>query len=105
MSVKNACVSAKILCSLGISNIKNYNPEPGEKIIIAADNDGIESKTNQVIEKAARSLEEKGAYTAIITPDTKGDFNDLKQNLDKEKFAEKMDSLFASASKDLVAKV
>ena len=34
-------------------------------------------------------LTKKGACTAFIAQETKGDYDDLKQNLDKEKFAEK----------------
>ena len=34
-------------------------------------------------------LRKKGTCTAFIAQDTKGDYDDLKQNLDQEKFAEK----------------
>ena len=37
----------KTLCSLGISNIKNYEPTQGQKIIIASDNDGRNSITEK----------------------------------------------------------
>ena len=43
--VKTANINIKTLCSLGIGNIKNYEPASYEKIIIAADNDGKDSIT------------------------------------------------------------
>ena len=46
----------KTLCSLGISNIKNYAPSKGEQIIIASDNDGIDSITEKTIKNAKASL-------------------------------------------------
>ena len=70
----------KILCSLGISNIKNYQPNPGEKIIIAADNDGSNSNTIKTIESAKLALEEKGAFVEIVRPEKEGDFNDILQD-------------------------
>ncbi|MDC0864824.1 AAA family ATPase, partial [Rickettsiaceae bacterium] len=71
----------KTLCSLGISNIKNYEPIQGQKIIIAADNDGKNSITDKTIESAKSALEEKGAFVEIVRPEKEGDFNDvLKQD-------------------------
>ena len=70
----------KILCSLGINNISNYKPSKGEKIIIAADNDGENSITNRTIEKAKSLLEEKGAYVETVRPEVQGDFNDMLKN-------------------------
>lgn len=70
----------KILCSLGINNISNYQASIGEKIIIAADNDGENSITNRTIEKAKSLLEEKGAYVETVRPEMHGDFNDMLKN-------------------------
>ena len=70
------------LCSLGISNIKNYEPTQGQKIIIASDNDGQNSITEKTIENAKASLEKKGAFVEIVKPARQGDFNDILQ--DKE---------------------
>ena len=67
----------RILCSLGVSNIKNYPTKLGEKIIIAADNDGISSNTSKTIENAKLVLEEKGAFVEIVQPAKEGDFNDV----------------------------
>ena len=67
----------RILCSLGISNIKNYPVRKEEKIIIAADNDGPDSITGKTVLNAKVLLEEKGAFVEVVKPDRKGDFNDL----------------------------
>lgn len=67
----------RILCSLGINNIKNYDPKKGEKIIIAADNDGPDSITGKTVLNAKVLLEEKGAFVEVVKPDRNGDFNDL----------------------------
>ena len=67
----------RILCSLGISNIKNYRAREGEKIIIAADNDGPDSITGKTVLNTKVLLEEKGAFVEVVKPDRKGDFNDL----------------------------
>lgn len=67
----------KIVCSLGISNIKNYQPVSGEKILIAADNDGIDAVTNVTIDTAKYELIKKGAFVEIVRPSNPGDFNDI----------------------------
>ncbi|MFK7974359.1 MAG: AAA family ATPase, partial [Rickettsiaceae bacterium] len=74
---EHSAKTEKTLCSLGISNIKNYQPKLGEKIIIAADNDGANSVTNKTIENAKIALQEKGAYVEIVRPEKEGDFNDV----------------------------
>ena len=63
----------KTLCSLGISNIKNYRPSKAEKIIIAANN-AITAKT---IENAKAELQAKGAIVEIVRPELQGDFNHM----------------------------
>jgi len=70
-------MKTQIICSLGISNIKNYQPTLGEKIIIAADNDGVGSNTYKTIENARVRLEEKGAFVQVVMPSKDGDFNDV----------------------------
>ena len=60
LSIKEARINGKILCSLGISNIKNYIPQKGEQIIIAADNDGDNSITNKTIMEASNILSQQG---------------------------------------------
>lgn len=79
LSIKQAGIEidAKILCSLGISNIKNYTPIKGERILIAGDNDGDGASSVDVTNKAKEELENKGAIVAIVTPETIGDFNDI----------------------------
>jgi hypothetical protein len=75
-------MKTQIICSLGINNIKNYHPKQGEKIIIAADNDGTNSITHQTIEKAKIELKQKSAFVEIAKPEKHGDFNDILK--DKE---------------------
>ena len=69
--------NSKILCSLGINNISNFQPSKGEKIIIAADNDGEHSVTDKTINSGKITLESRGAYVEIVRPLKEGDFNDL----------------------------
>ena len=92
-SEKKGIEQIRILCSLGISNIKNYVPKKGEKIIIAADNDGPDSITGKTVLNAKVLLEEKGAFLEVVKPDRKGDFNDLL----KAGESKLINSLFASA--------
>jgi Ti-type conjugative transfer relaxase TraA len=83
----------QILCSLGISNIKNYRAKKGEKIIIAADNDGEDSITGKTTLNAKVLLEEKGAFVEVVKLDKQGDFNDLLKAGDSKL----INSLFAPA--------
>lgn len=80
LSIQEAGVphNAKILCSLGVSNIKNYTPFKGEKILLCADNDGVGASSLKAIEGARNALEEKGAIVNVVMPKTAGaDFNDV----------------------------
>jgi len=81
----NKEIQVKVLCSLGISNIKNYHPASGEKIIIAADNDGEHAVTSKTLDKAKDELQAKGALVAVVRPDRVGDFNDVLQQDNKAK--------------------
>jgi hypothetical protein len=90
----------QILCSLGISNIKNYRAKKGEKIIIAADNDGENSITGKTTINAKVLLEEKGAFVEVVKPDMQGDFNDLLKAGDSKL----INSLFAPAIASHTAK-
>lgn len=85
----------KVLCSLGISNIKNYQAVRGEKIIIAADNDGIDAVTNKTIEVARNELLSKGAFAYIVRPSKVGDFNDILK--DKELGEQEIQKAFSRA--------
>ncbi|EER22343.1 AAA family ATPase [Rickettsia endosymbiont of Ixodes scapularis] len=77
LSIREAGIKGKILCSLGVSNIRNYEPIKGERIIIAADNDGKEAVSVNTVIKAQEELISKGAAVAIIRPLETGDFNDV----------------------------
>nr|WP_045913477.1 toprim domain-containing protein [Orientia tsutsugamushi] len=80
LSLQQACIKGNIIASAGISNLRNYSSFPGEKIIIAADNDSKNSITNNTVIKAAKTLEMKGAITCIVKPPENGDFNNLLQS-------------------------
>ena len=79
LSIQYAGIDAKIICSLGIHNIKNYVPHKGEQIIIAADNDGKDATTNKTIIEASDSLRMSGAAVRVVRPEQVGDFNDILQ--------------------------
>ena len=68
----------KILCSLGIHNIKNYKPLPNETIIIAKDNDGPNTNTNKIIDNAVYKLRQT-TLVSVVSPKEIGDFNDVLQ--------------------------
>ncbi|SPM45830.1 conjugal transfer protein TraI [Orientia tsutsugamushi] len=80
LSLQQAGIKGNIIASAGISNLRNYSPFPGEKIIIAADNDSKNPITNNTVIKAAKTLEIKGAITCIVKPPENGDFNNLLQS-------------------------
>ena len=92
----------KTLCSLGIGNIRNYVPSKGEKIIIASDNDGIDSITEKTIENAKETLEKKGAFVEIVKPENHGDFNDILQ--DKSNKENEGSKLIADCFKEVIAR-
>ncbi len=75
--MQEAGIKGKIICSLGINNIKNYQPTTGEKIIIAADNDGQSAISVNIATKAKEQLANKGAVVSVIMPQDIGDFNDM----------------------------
>ncbi|XJO32072.1 toprim domain-containing protein [Rickettsia rickettsii] len=77
LSIGEAGIKGKILCSLGVNNIRNYEPIKGERIIIVADNDGKDAVSVRTIIKAQDELISKGAAVAIIRPLETGDFNDV----------------------------
>lgn len=77
LSLQEAGITGKILCSLGVSNIKNYQPRGHERIIIAADNDGQHAQSLTAITKAKEALERQGAIVSMIMPKEYGDFNDV----------------------------
>ncbi|ABV84883.1 AAA family ATPase [Rickettsia massiliae] len=77
LSIAEAGIKGKILCSLGVSNIRNYEPIKGERIIITADNDGKDAVSVHTVMKAQEELISKGAVVSIIRPPEEGDFNDM----------------------------
>ena len=100
LSIKQAGTGAKILCSLGISNIKNYSARQGEKIIIAADHDRTDSITNQTIVDAQYVLS-ANAMVRVVRPIQLGDFNDILQQQGSIKGKSEIRAIFAPAINDL----
>ena len=82
LSLKQSGIDVRIVCALGISNIKNYVPEDGEQVIIAADNDGKNDITNNTIDKAYDILS-KLSSVSVVRPEHHGDFNDILQEQGK----------------------
>ncbi|SPR14060.1 toprim domain-containing protein [Orientia tsutsugamushi] len=80
LSLQQSGIKGNIIASAGISNLRNYSPFPGEKIIIAADNDSKNPITYNTVIKAAKTLEMKGAITCIVKPPENVDFNNLLQS-------------------------
>lgn len=79
LSIHQAGLGARVICSLGVSNIKNYVPKEGEMLIIAADNDGPNSVTNKTIDEASNVLSQH-CPVRIVRPKELGDFNDILQS-------------------------
>ena len=77
LSIKEAEIPGKILCTLGVNNLKNYPAIKGENIIICADNDGENSVTAKTVNEAVEQLREQGALVLVVKPHDKGDFNDV----------------------------
>ncbi|WP_325100671.1 toprim domain-containing protein [Rickettsia tamurae] len=77
LSLQEAGLKSNILCSLGVTNIKNYQPKANERIIIAADNDGQNALSIKVVANAKETLEQKGAIVSVTMPKDHGDFNDI----------------------------
>lgn len=77
LSLKEAEVPGRILCSLGVKNLKNYEPAVGETVVIAADNDGKNAAVSKALDSAVVALEERGANVVVVQPAEKGNFNDV----------------------------
>jgi len=95
--VNNKDIQVKVLCSLGISNIRNYQAAAGEKIIIAADNDGQHALTSKTIDTARAELQGKGALVEIVRPEKTGDFNDVLQQENKGEGEKEIQNAFKGA--------
>ena len=51
-----------LIARSGMSNVKNYDPHQGQKIIISSENDGNESLTNNIIKDTRDVLSRKGVF-------------------------------------------
>lgn len=79
MSIKETGVAGKIVASLGIHNMANYNG-PERTIVLCADNDEHKptSQTHLLVQKSMEALEDKGHTVDVLKPSTPGqDFNDV----------------------------
>ena len=93
LSLKEAGIFGKVVASLGIYNISNYQG-PEKEIVLCGDNDvrskGLshagadsdelikDSSTHTLLEKTEKHFREKGKLTSIIKPlDPGDDFNDV----------------------------
>ena len=79
LSIKEAHVIGKIVASLGIHNISNYQG-PEKEMILCTDNDEHKphSKTHTVIEKTQEHFTNQGHSVTVIKPSHSGDdFNDV----------------------------
>ncbi|MCC8399436.1 MAG: toprim domain-containing protein [Rickettsia endosymbiont of Platyusa sonomae] len=88
LSIQEAGINGKILCSLGVMNIKNYQPQSNERILIAADNDGSDAVSLRTVTTAKAKLEQEGAIVSIVMPPKEGDFNDVLKTQGKEAIRE-----------------
>jgi ATP-dependent exoDNAse (exonuclease V) alpha subunit len=79
LSIKEANVKGKIVASLGIHNMANYQGQEKE-MILCADNDEHKptSQTHKIIETTQNHFREQGKSASIIKPFHPGDdFNDI----------------------------
>jgi phage/plasmid primase-like uncharacterized protein len=77
LSVKEAGVRGTVVASLGIQNLKNYQG-PETQVILCADNDGPQARTNAVITHTQEMFEAAGRKVTVVRPQTEGhDFNDV----------------------------
>jgi hypothetical protein len=98
LSIKEARIPGRILCSLGIQNLRHYKPTKDEIVIIAADNDGGNLSTKKALDIAITNLSQQGAKVEIIFPKELGDFNDVLIN---KGFKEVQSSLMTTIEKYL----
>lgn len=96
LSIKQAGIDAKILCSLGVNNISNYISAKGGRIIIAADNDGIDASSNKALLLAKEKLL-SNALVQVVHPKEKGDFNDILKQYGNIDGCKKIRSIFEPA--------
>jgi len=88
-SIALADSKATVLCSFGVSNMKNLSPiikklKPKE-VVIAGDNDGEFAKSQQAIEKTVDAFKQNNLSTRAVFPDgligkEKTDWNDVHLN-------------------------
>ncbi|MGM9451934.1 conjugative transfer relaxase/helicase TraI [Legionella bozemanae] len=88
-SIALADSKATVLCSFGVSNMKNLSPTikkfNAKEVVIAADNDGEFAKSQQAIEKTIDTFRQDNLSVIAVFPDklpgkSKTDWNDIHLN-------------------------
>ncbi|WP_392536747.1 conjugative transfer relaxase/helicase TraI [Legionella sp. 227] len=88
-SIALADSKATVLCSFGVSNMKNLSPIIKKfnvkEVVIAGDNDGVFAKSQQAIEKTIDAFKQENLSIRAVFPDrlqgkTKTDWNDIHLN-------------------------
>lgn len=100
LSLREAKVRGRILCSLGVSNIGNYEASKGERVLICADNDGEFAVSAKVVLEARSKLEDKGAIVRIVMPEQEGDYNDVLKEQGREAIREQLERSIAQLIED-----
>ncbi len=83
LSLREAGVRGDIYAVLGVSNFKNaalFMEDKTRPVILCADQDGAESPSHKIVEKAVSSLKDQGFAVSVMRPEsTQGreDFNDV----------------------------
>ncbi|MCC8399435.1 MAG: conjugal transfer protein TraA [Rickettsia endosymbiont of Platyusa sonomae] len=105
LSLQKFGINGKILCSLGVINIKNYQPQVNECILIAADHYRSDVFSLEPVTDAKAKLEQQGAIVSIVMPPKAGDFNYVLKTQGKEAIKEilvpGMDKLAAYRHKNI----
>lgn len=108
LSIAQIKPNARVLVSLGISNLSNINPGPSKHTILCADNDGFSSgepsPSRVIVESAAHKLIRSGNTVSVITPllipgETKTDFNDVLKAYGAKKLREYLPVAASEATK------
>jgi hypothetical protein len=77
LSLKEIGFEGRILCSVGLGNMINYQARDGEKIIMVTDNVGKKLANERLINKIVSTMGEKGALVEVVQPKEPGSYNDL----------------------------
>lgn len=82
LAIKQAGISARILCMRGTDSLKNYQAKSNERVLLVANNGGKLSESSELIAKTIEDLETKGVIVSYLCPQIQRDFNDTVQRHD-----------------------